>query len=375
MADQADHRSPGTLPRSDPAALGLDSARLAAAVAFAREHESRWPKSLYTEDGRYYPTVYVGEPAPWNEVTGPVRSWVGASGLLLRAGRVVAEWGDTARVDMTFSVAKSYLAVLAGLAVQDGLIPDVDEPVRATVRDGGFDAPQNRAITWRHLLQQTSEWEGTLWGKPDWLDRNREVSTGDADNRRKGQPRPLGSPGSRFEYNDVRVNRLALALLQVFRRPLPEVLRARIMDPIGATDTWEWHGYRDAWVELDGERLPSVGGGGHWGGGLWASTEDHARFAWLVHRRGTWAGKELVTGAWIDRVRAPSPLNPGYGLLWWLNTGRALYPSAPASSVFALGGGSHVLWLDPEGDLVLVARWVDKPAVDGLIARVRASLR
>lgn len=42
--------------------------------------------------------------------------------------------------------------------------------------------------------------------------------------------------------------------------------------------------------------------------------------------------------------------------------------------VFALGGGSHVLWLDPEDDLVMVARWVDKPAVDGLIARVRGSV-
>jgi CubicO group peptidase (beta-lactamase class C family) len=82
----------------------------------------------------------------------------------------------------------------------------------------------------------------------------------------------------------------------------------------------------------------------------------------------------VVPGTWIDLVRTPSPLNPSYGLLWWLNTGRGLYPGAPASSVFALGGGSHVPWLDPEDDLVMVARWVDKPAVDGLIARARGSV-
>ena len=366
--------SPDDWERVEPAAAGLDPAPLAGAVAFARAHESRWPKSLFTEDGRYYPTVYVDEGPPWNELTGPVRGWAGPSGLLLRGGRIVAEWGDTRRVDMTFSVAKSYLAILAGLALHDGLIRSLDDPVRGSALDDGFDAPGNREITWRHLLQQTSEWEGTLWGKPDAVDRNRVVAPGATDNSRKGQARDLRPPGTHFEYNDVRVNRLALSLLQVFRRPLPEVLRARVMAPIGASDMWQWHGYRDSWVEINGARMPSVSGGGHWGGGLWASTRDHARFASLVHRRGVWAGKTLVPADWIDALRTPSAANPGYGLLWWLNTGRALYPSAPAASLFALGGGSHVLWLDPDHDLVMVARWVDKPEVDGLLARVLASL-
>ena len=83
-------------------------------------------------------------------------------------------WGDTEQVDFTFSAAKSYLSMLAGLAVMDGLIGDIDEPVGRTVHDGGFDSPQNRAITWRHLLQNTSEWEGTLFGKSDVIDRNRQ---------------------------------------------------------------------------------------------------------------------------------------------------------------------------------------------------------
>ena len=76
---------------------------------------------------------------------------------------------------MTFSIAKSYLAVLAGVAVDRGLIRDIDEPVHAYGLDDGFESPQNRGITWRHLLQQTSEWQGTLWGKPDSIDHNRNV--------------------------------------------------------------------------------------------------------------------------------------------------------------------------------------------------------
>ena len=89
---------------------------------------------------------------------------------------MVARWGDTRQVDFTFSVAKSYLSLLAGIAVADGLIADIDEPVGRTVDDGGFDGPHNGAITWRHLLQQTSEWEGTLFGKSDIIDRNRNLA-------------------------------------------------------------------------------------------------------------------------------------------------------------------------------------------------------
>ena len=50
------------------------------------------------------------------------------------------------------------------------------EPVGRLVNDGGFDIAQNRAVTWRHLLQNTSEWEGELFGKSDLIDRNRQLS-------------------------------------------------------------------------------------------------------------------------------------------------------------------------------------------------------
>src|SRR5271155_4776280 len=113
------------------------------------------------------------EPPPDNAILGPIRPRGAPNGLILRHGRRVAAWGDTRQIDQTFSVAKSYLGILAGLAVADGLIADLDEPVGATARDGGFEGSHNGAITWRQLPQQTSEWEGTLWDKPDMIDRNR----------------------------------------------------------------------------------------------------------------------------------------------------------------------------------------------------------
>jgi CubicO group peptidase (beta-lactamase class C family) len=361
--------------RVDPAAAGMDADGLRAAVGFAEAHDSVWPRSLTTPGGEFYVTsVYVSEPVPWNEVLGPITPRGGPNGVVLRHGRVVAEWGDTGHADMTFSVAKSFLALLAGLAVADGLIRDIDARVSESALDDGFDTPHNREITWRHLLQQTSEWEGTLWGKPDTIDRNRQVGAGAIDNAAKGAARALRPPGTFWEYNDVRVNRLSLALLRVFRRALPEVLDERVMRPIGTSDTWRWQGYRNSTVEIDGASLVSVPGGGHWGGGLVISARDLARVGLLVHRRGAWNGKELLPASWIDRLRTRAPGNPCYGFLWWLNTERGLYPSAPASSLFALGGGSHVLWLDADHDLVMVARWIDKLSVDGLIAQILAAV-
>ncbi len=86
----------------------------------------------------------------------------------------------------------------------------------------------------------------------------------------------------------------AIALLEVFREPLPQVLAREIMDPIGASDTWRWHGYENSWVTIDGERMQSVSGGGHFGGGMFVNTRDHARFGLLMLNRGVWDGKRLL---------------------------------------------------------------------------------
>ena len=339
---------------------GMNWMWLEEAARFATENETPWPYDLklHLESGFF-------EPPPFNEILGPIRPRGEANGIVLRAGRKVVSWGDTRQVDFTFSAAKSYLSLLAGIAVMDGLIPDLDEPVRRTVDDGGFDGPHNGAITWRHLLQNTSEWEGTLFGKSDMIDRNRNLSV--EGKGRKGDPRPLRAPGEHWEYNDVRVNRLSLALLRRFRRPLPEVFAERIMHPIGASSDWSWHGYRTSTVEVDGRAIESVAGGTHWGGGLLIHAEDQARIGLLMRHRGAWNGKRILPESWIADSLRPCPLNQNYGLLWWLNTRHGRYKSAPESSFFASGAGGNLTWIDPDHDLVAVMRWLDPTAADTFI--------
>ena len=352
-----------------PAAAGLDPAAVGAAAAYAAEHETPWSRDL-----AQMVLSDFDERPPWNETLGPVRPRGGPNGLILRGGDIVVEWGDTTRADMTFSVAKSYLAILAGLAWDRGLFADPHEPVRRTVEDGGFDPPHNDKITWHHLLQQTSEWEGTLWDKPDLIDRNRG-SVGRPSSAPKGSHRDLQPPGGIWEYNDVRVNRLALALLQLWRRPLPDVFREFVMEPIGASATWEWHGYRNSWVELGGRRVQSVSGGGHWGGGVFINARDQARIGLMLLRGGVWVGRRILSEAWIRHMLEPCPLNPLYGYLWWLNTGRVMYPSASAASYAARGAGGNLTWVDPEHDLVAVLRWTAPTAMDGFLQRITAAVR
>ncbi|MGA8759407.1 MAG: serine hydrolase [Stellaceae bacterium] len=352
---------PAAWPMRSPADGGADPAIVAAAARHAAEHETPWKRDL----AEMVATDFSERP-PWNETLGPVRPRGGPNGLVIRRGEIVAEWGDTTRVDMTFSVAKSYLSILAGLAWDRGLITDPHEPVCRTVDDGGFDPPHNDAITWHDLLQQTSEWEGMLWDKPDLIDRNR-ASGGRPSVAPKGTHRDLQMPGGFWEYNDVRVNRLALALLRVWRRPLPEIFRELVMEPIGASSDWEWHGYRNSWVEIDGRPVQSVSGGGHWGGGVFIHARDQARIGLMLLSRGSWDGWRILSEAWIDRMLEPCRLFPQYGYLWWLNTDRGLFPSASASSYFARGAGGNLTWIDPENDLLAVLRWTDPAAMDGFI--------
>jgi hypothetical protein len=114
---------------------GFDPASLDDAVAFVRAQVSPFPSDLnaHLESGYF-------ESPPDNAIIGPIRARGPANGLLLHRGRWLADWGDTRQVDPTFSVAKSYLNLLAGIAHGDGLIADLDAPVAALVQDGASTA-------------------------------------------------------------------------------------------------------------------------------------------------------------------------------------------------------------------------------------------
>jgi CubicO group peptidase (beta-lactamase class C family) len=341
-----------------PEEIGMDSALLNEAVAYAKTQPSKVPPDFSTQVETF------------GRVLGPLPKERGESnGLIVRHGYIVAEWGNTNQVDPTYSVAKSFLSTLVGLAVDRGMIKDVRDPVRNYATDRGYDSPHNSKVTWEQHLRQTSEWEGSMWGK------NSDFIGVEEFGRGQRQPRLLREPGEYWEYNDVRVNRLSLSLLEVWQKPLPLVLKQEIMDRIGASDTWQYHAYNNSTVMIKGKPVGSVSGGTRWGGGLWISARDEARFGYLFLRKGKWRNKQIISENWIRAATTPSTVAGDYGYLWWLNTARKQYPSVPATSFAALGYGSNTIWIDPEHDLVVVWRWHQERSSDEFFKRVVAAVK
>jgi len=337
-----------------PSELKMNAALIDSAVNFAIRNETKTDYDLRIANMK----AFANEPN--YRIAGPMRERGKPAGMILKNGYIVAQWGDVKRVDMTFSVSKSFLSTVAGLATDDRLIKSIDDRVNEYVWDarlpdgqGKFDGEHNSKITWRHLLTQSSDWSGCLFDVCDWADRPPKQGGFDDWKNRK-----LLEPGSTFEYNDVRVNLLAYSLLQVIRKPLPVVLRERIMDPIGASTTWRWYGYDNSFVNVDGQMIESVSGGGHFGGGIFINALDQARFGLLFLRKGKWKNKQLISEQWVNAVNKPSAANRSYGLMWWTNE-EARLGNISKNIYSADGFGGNFIVVDNEHDLVIVVRWLE----------------
>lgn len=366
-----------------PAFFSIDTTKLKEAVDFAKAHETTQPKNLWLSQAMQFGKE------PFSDPIGPMADRGPAAGIIIYKGYIIAEWGNPSAVEMTHSVTKSLVSSVVGLAFDKGLItsledkvysylppvevanaelPSNENPIAKTSFIYPFETEHNRKITWDHLLRQTSDWEGVLWGKPDWADRP-------SDKPAEWTTRKRFEPGSVYKYNDTRVNALTLAATLVWRKPLPEVLRENIMNPIGASNTWAWTGYKNAWIVVDGKMIQSVSGGGHFGGGMFINAYDMGRFGLLTLRKGNWNGKQLLSEDWIRKSMTPTPANTGYGFMnYFLNTDRKLYPSAPATAYAHIGNGTNAIYVDQENEVVAVVRWIEDKSMDGFLQRLLSAL-
>jgi CubicO group peptidase (beta-lactamase class C family) len=346
----------GKWERKSPAEVGMDAAKLKEAVDFALTRASAW--DFEKDQVRTFGTPL-----------GPVpKTRAGTNGIIVRHGYIVAEFGDITANDPVYSVAKSFLSTVAAIAVDRGLIKNVNDPVASYVKDGGYESPHNAKITWKNHLQQQSEWQGELWGK------NANFIGAEAFGRGEMRPREIREPGTYYEYNDVRINRFALSLARVFKRSVPDVLKTEIMDKIGASNQWRWIPYDNSTVEIAGKQVGSVSGGTRWGGGIWINSEDLARFGLLALNRGKWGNQQIVSDKWWTEALTPTTTAgaPDYGYLWWLNTKKGT-AAAPATSFQARGNGSNTIYVDPENDIVFVWHW-HQGGMNDVVQRILASI-
>src|SRR4029453_17842867 len=193
----------------EPSAIGMDKAKLDEAIAYSIKNQNTRTKDLSVD----IPNAFPNE-APYNNLIGPAQERAGMNGIVIRRGYVAAAWGDTDRADMMFSTTKTFLSTVGGLAYDRKLIKNVNDRVAGYMPPGVdlFTSEHNAKITWDHLLRQTSDWSGTLWGKPDWADRPPRGQTPE-----QWEKREMHEPGTFYKYNDTRVNVLSLATLYVMK--------------------------------------------------------------------------------------------------------------------------------------------------------------
>src|SRR5690606_41987321 len=118
-------------------------------------------------------------------------------------------------------------------------------------------------------------------------------------------------------------------------------------------------------------RIQSVSGGGHWGGGIFISARDLARFGYLTLRQGRWKDRQLLSREWLAMAETPGTANEDYGYMnFFLNTSGTAIPAAPRSAFTHRGAGNNIIYVDRENDLVIVMRWVQGGAVNEFIERV-----
>ena len=358
----------GNWETKSPEFFKYDSRKINKAIDFVIKNQNNGNKDLRVEILKGFSSE------PYHTIKGPTKKRGESNGLIIKDGYIIASWGDTKRVDMTFSVTKSYLSAITGVAIDKNLIKSEKDIVSDYIWDKTFDGNMNSKISWEHLLNQSSDWHGNLFGINHWEDRPDRRKNID-DWRTEAQR----EPGTYYKYNDVRVNVLAYSLLQVYRKSLPMVLKNYIMDPIGASDSWRWYGYENSWVNIDGLMVQSVSGGGHNGGGVFINSEDHARFGLLYLNNGIWNDKRIISKDWIKKSITPSKTNPEYGYMWWINSEKGEdyatsdWKNVPTNVYYGAGFGGNYVVIIPDENMIVVGRWLGRETIGTFIQMILES--
>lgn len=275
--------------------------------------------------------------------------------LVIRDGRIIHEiYRDKAGPDTRFiswSIAKSITSILIGIAIQDGAIHSIDDPLTRYVPElagGGYDG-----VTLRQALLMRS---GAAFSEVYGTDNKSQMADlyeksfirydmhFAALGRSVGRNHP---PGDTFNYSTLEASVLGWVLERATGQPLADYMAAKLWGPAGM----ETPGY---WL-LDG---PPGTGQAFAGGGFNATLRDYGRLGLMMLNGGKANGRQVVPADWVIASTVPQGTEPaepgrsqGYQYLWW---------TLPDSDAYmAKGVHGQFIWIDPKSRTVIVtlAHW------------------
>jgi len=292
----------------------------------------------------------------WRNQTKPVKAWLDetdtTSLLVLRDGVIVHEEYrlNTQPMDqrISWSMAKSFLSALFGIAVHEGLIKNLDDAVSDYVPELKESAYNNVPI--RHVLNMAS---GVGFDE-DYLAFNSDINKmgrvlglgGSMDKFTKNMQDVARASGTNRHYVSIDTHVLGMVLRKVTNKPIKEYFEQKLWSYLNAEG--------DAYYLTDGHGVAFVLGG------LNLTTRDYARFGELFRNKGVWNGKQIVPASWVAESTvnsAPPPLVKedtfGYGYQWWI-------PENSEGEYFAGGIYGQFIYVNPKNKTVIVKTSADR---------------
>jgi CubicO group peptidase (beta-lactamase class C family) len=305
------------------------------------------------------------------QVTAPLASFLSANGttafLVIKGDQLLYEGyfngsGRTA-TQTSFSVAKSVVSMLIGIAVDEGSIHSIDDPITRYLPEMAAQPGLNQ-VRIRDLLTMTADlrWRGPTSGAaPPWDDAARAYL--DPNLRTLALSLPASAPpNTYFQYNSYYPVLLGMTLERATGRTVSQYLSEKLWQPLGmeAPGFWSLDSHHDGLELLEA--------------GLNGQAIDFAKLGALYLNGGTWQGRQLVPSEWIttSTTHDPTTMDPSsnpampsrgfsYGYLWWLD------PQAPAPGrYFAWGNLGQYIYVAPDRDVVVVRFGTTTGSLDGI---------
>jgi CubicO group peptidase (beta-lactamase class C family) len=248
---------------------------------------------------------------------------------------------DETSLQTSFSMAKSFASALVGIAIDEGYIESVDEPITNYLPELLEKDKRFKSITIRNLLTMSSGIKYEEGGDLPWSEEADDTKTYYATDLRKLalQCRIEGEPGEYFEYNNYNPLLVGMILERATGMPVARYLQEKLWKPLGmeADGSWSLDSERDGFEKMES--------------GVNARARDFARFGMLLAKEGNWRSRQLISQRWVEESTRPdTSTDPsrGYQYFWWVDT-----PDGE-NHFSARGKYGQYIYVAPEKDLVIV---------------------
>ena len=225
------------------------------------------------------------------------------------------------------SIAKAFYAVLFGVAIEKGLLDDLDQPISDYLPEWKND--KRGEITIRNLLEMKSGlYRSESWNEEMFLSRNNLDFALSVE--------LVKEPGEIFEYNNVNTALLGPVIEKIYNASPHEVLKKEILNPLEITEygLWKDHALND--ITFHGIDLAPL---------------DFIKFGQLYAQKGSWEGKQLVNKAFMEQ--SMQPISEGPGELYGMHTSIRKM-SENKRLLVKEGFNGQYLFVIPEENLVAV---------------------